>query len=137
MRLLRWFGGFVAVGVLALAVIVPGAIAQGHVDLRATLGGTVKHPDATGFSTYDRGGGQRDVVIVVRHIPELARHRVVFFVSGERVGSRRVTAEGNARFQAETTHGQFVPFARAGDKVVVKTATGHIFVAVGTYHLVS
>ena len=134
MRLLRWLGGIVAVGVLGFAVIAPGAFAQGHVDLRAQLSGTVKHPNATGFSTYDRGGGQREVLIVVRRIPELARHRVVFFVAGERVGSRRVTTDGIARFQAETIHGQFVPFATAGDRVVVKTATTHRFVAVGIYH---
>jgi hypothetical protein len=137
MRLLRWFGGLVAVGVLSLAVMIPGAVAQVHVDLRAQLNGSVTHPDATGFSTYDRGGGQREVLIVVRHIPELARHRVVFSVAGQRVGSRRVSADGVARFQAETVHGQFVPFAVAGNKVVVKTATTHRFVAVGTYHLVS
>jgi hypothetical protein len=136
MRLLRWFGGLVAVGVLGLAVMIPGALAQVHHDLRAQLQGTPAHSTARGFSTYDRGGGQREVLVVVRNIPELARHRVVFFVAGQQIGSRRVSADGVARFQAETIHGQNVPFARAGDRVAVKTTTG-TRVALGTYHLVS
>lgn len=136
MRLLRWFGGLVAVGVLGLAVMAPNALSLTHVDLRAPLNGTLAHPKATGFSKYDRGGGQREVVVVVRNIPELARHRVVFFVAGEQIGSRRVTADGVASFQAETSHGQFVPFASAGDRVAVKTIDG-TRVALGEYHLVS
>lgn len=135
MRLLRWFGGLVAVGVLGLVVMVPSALSQGHVDLRAQLHGTPAHATATGFSTYDRGGGQREVLVVVRNIPELAGHRVVFFVAGERIGTRRVSSDGVARFQAETIHGQVVPFASRGDRVAVKSGRG-TRVALGTYHLV-
>ena len=124
MRGFRWLIGLIAVGVLGLAVMVPASVATIHVDLHATLHGTLAYPDATGFSTYDRGGGVREVVVTVSNVPQLAGHRVNFFVAGHKIGSRLVDSLGTATIQRETSHGQYVPFASAGDTVRVRTVSG-------------
>ncbi len=135
MRMFRWFGGLVAVGVVGLAVMVPASVAQTHVDLHATLHGGLAFPTAGGNSVYDRGGGVREVTVTVTGVPQLAGHRVVFFVAGARIGSRLVDSTGSASIQRETIHGQFVPFASAGNFVRVRTVGGEQ-VALGRYHRV-
>lgn len=132
MRRLRWLVGVIAVGVLGLAVMVPATMATVHVDLRATLHGGLAFPNATGVSTYDRGGGQREVTVTVSNVPELAGHRVIFFVAGHKIGTRLVSSTGSATLQHETIHGQYVPFASAGDSVRVRTTSGEQ-VAKGIY----
>jgi hypothetical protein len=128
----RWFVGLVGVGVVGLAVMVPATMATNHVDLTATLHGGLAFPGAGGTSTYDRGGHVREVTVTVTGIPQLQGQRVTFFVAGKRIGSRLVTSGGTASIQRETIHGQFVPFASAGNKVMVRSASGEL-VAVGTY----
>jgi hypothetical protein len=120
MRPVRWFVGLVAIGVLALAVMVPTTVAVTHVDLKATLHGGLAFPNATGSSVYDRGGGVREVTVTVSNVPELNGHTVVFYVAGHKIGGR-VVHEGTATIQHETIHGQYVPFASAGDSVRVRT----------------
>ena len=123
MRPLRWFVGLVAIGVLALAVMVPASVAVTHVDLKATLHGGLAFPHATGISLYDRGGGVREVTVTVSNVPELNGKRVVFFVAGHKIGGR-VVHQGTATIEHQTIHGQYVPFASAGDSVRVKTRSG-------------
>ena len=136
MRLQRWFVGLVTVGVLGVAVMVPATLAVTHVDLRATLHGSAAFPTAHGTSFYDRGAHQREVTVTVTGIPQLAGHFVRFFVAGDAIGRGRVSGGGTASIQRETAQGQFVPFARAGDSVRVRTRSGRL-IASGRYIRVS
>jgi hypothetical protein len=136
MRLFRWLVGPVTALVLALAVMVPVALAV-EVDLRAHLHGSTAFPNAVGSSEYDRGGGERDVHVFVSRIGPLAGTRVTFFVAGQRIGTARVTSAGTARIERESDEGQFVPFASAGDRVSVKRTSNGVLVARGTYFRVA
>jgi hypothetical protein len=135
MRLFRGFVGLVAVGVLGLAIMVPATVARSHVDLHATLHSGLAFPGAGGFSNYDRGGGVREVTVTVTGVPQLQGKRVSFFVAGARIGSRLIDRTGSASIERQTIHGQFVPFASAGNVVRVRTAGGEQ-IALGTYHRV-
>jgi len=135
--LFKWFVGVMGVGVLSLAIVVPASVASvHHVDLHANLHGGLAFPNAGGSSDYDRGGGVREVTVTVTGIPDLAGRRVVFFVAGKKIGTRLVPASGTTSIQRETVHGQFVPFASAGNFVRVRTLGGEQ-VALGKYHRVT
>jgi hypothetical protein len=140
MRMFRWFVGLVAVGVVSVAVVMPASAARiHHIDLHATL-----HPGAAfvgtgvgGFSDYDRGGGQREVKVTVTGIPaSLVGKRVAFFVAGAKIGTRLVPMSGTTTIERQTIHGQFVPFASAGNFVRVRTLGGEQL-ALGKYHRIS
>jgi hypothetical protein len=132
MRLSRWVVASIAAAVLGLAVMVPVALAA-EVDLHAHLSGSTAFPRATGFSSYERGDGGREVEVTVRNVGRLTGTRVTFFVAGQRIGTVVVSSAGTAHINREAEHGQFVPFASAGDRVSVKrTSNGHL-VARGTY----
>jgi len=103
--------------------MVPMTVAATHVDLKATLHGGLAFPNATGISLYDRGGGVREVTVTVSNVPDLNGKTVVFYVAGHKIGGR-VVHQGTATIEHQTIHGQYVPFASAGDSVRVRTHSG-------------
>ena len=78
----------------------------------------------------------REVTVTVTNITDLAGKRVVFFVAGKKIGSRLVSSAGTASIERQTIHGQFVPFASAGNYVRVRTLGGEQ-VALGKYHRIT
>lgn len=140
MRLFRWFVGLMGIGLLSLAVVVPASVASTHhVDLQATLHGGLSFPDAGGNSVYDRGGGVREVTVTVTGLngtPSLVGKRVAIFVAGKKIGDRLVPNSGTVTIERQTVHGQFVPYASAGNWVRVRTLGGEL-VALGKYHRVT
>jgi hypothetical protein len=140
MRLFRWVVGLMGIGLVSLAVVVPASVASvHHIDLQATLHGGLAFPDVSGSSTYDRGGGQREVTVTVTGLngtPSLVGKRVVFFVAGKKIGTRLVGNSGTVTIERQTIHGQFVPYASAGNWVRVRTLGGEL-VALGKYHRVA
>jgi hypothetical protein len=109
------------------------AVASNHVELHASLSGAKSFPHAHGSSTFEHKGSARDVDVTVSGISRLAGKRVTVFVAGKKVGRILVSAGGTAHRDFSTVDGEFVPFAAAGSKVRITTASGTL-VASGTYH---
>jgi hypothetical protein len=130
---MRFVKGLVGVAVLATMsfTMLPQAAAVG-IDLHTRLQGSAAFPRATGHSEYDRSRTEREVEVIVQNIGRLAGHRVNVFVSGNKVGSMRVSIAGVAHREWDTERGDSVPFASAGDRVKVRT-TGGKLVASGRY----
>lgn len=117
-----------ALGVGSAAPVAHAA----DVDLLARLAGSAAFPNATGHSEYERTATEREVEVTVTHIAKLAGKRVSVFVNGKKVGTMLVSSTGRAHREWDTEHGQFVPFASAGDPIKVRKADGTL-VAKGTY----
>jgi hypothetical protein len=131
MRILRSVVGVIAVST-ALTCSFATAAQAAEVDLHARLSGSSAFSTATGSSDYERGSGGREVEVTVRNIAGLAGKRVGVFVAGAKVGTMRVRSTGVAHREWDTEHGDAVPFASAGDRVKVKTASGTL-IASGTF----
>lgn len=133
MRPIPLICGLLTAAAVGAGGLAPAANAATDVDLHAILSHSKAFPNATGHSDYERGGGQREVEVTVRHIAKLAGKRVSVYVNYKKVGTMLVNRYGVAHREWDTERGQYVPYASAGNPVRVRTASGTL-VASGWYH---
>ena len=119
----------VLVAFVALAVAVPVVLANGAGQI--ALHAAKAYPRARGSAQYQAQPGQREFQVEVEHIRSLHGKRVLFYVSGAKIGAARVNGLGKAELTRNTELGQQVPQVAAGSKVIVRTS--HAVVVSGSF----
>jgi hypothetical protein len=120
------------IGALAAValVAVPAASAATNVH-RATLTGSNAFPAVTGSAKFSVDNGVNQLEAEIQDANALAGTKVKFIVDGQKVGSDKVNALGNARIDVS---GAAVPTVSTGSKIkVVQAGTGTV-VARGTFN---
>lgn len=138
MRLLRWLVGLTTAAVMGLALVVPAvqAGAATEVDLFARLHGSTAYPHGTGYSSYERSSTEREVEVAASNLPSRLYGRTLYvYANYKKVGTMKVSYTGRAHREWSTEHGQYVPYASAGDPVRVRTYYGTLVVS-GWYYRV-
>ena len=127
MKSTRMFGTLL-MALVALATVLPPAVAAGAAERRIVLKPAAKFPAAKGSAKFKSKGGERELQVEVEHIRRLAGKRVVFFVAGVKLGSKTVSALGAAEISRNSDLGQRVPNVVPGTAVKVRTAAGVLIV---------
>ena len=122
-------GAALAVGIGAVAAAPAGATTP---DLHAAIHGSAAHPSVRGGASYQADHGMHELSLHLRGASDLAGHRLVVSVHGDRVGAMTVTSTGTAHLDRH--HG--VPGCAAGDRVRVRAAGGDLVGAGILRHLV-
>jgi hypothetical protein len=130
MRRLSRFFAFLSLAALALAIVVPMALASAAriATLKPVLRG---YPGARGAAQYQSQPGQRELDVEVNHLSALAGKRVVVYVGGSKLGASRVSSRGVVEFSRNTETGQSVPQVRAGTPIAL--ATDKAVILVGSF----
>jgi hypothetical protein len=126
MKSTRMFGTLL-MALVALATVLPTAVAAGAAERRIVLKPAAKFPAAKGSAKFKSKGGERELQVEVEHIRRLAGKRVVFFVAGVKLGSKTVSALGAAEISRNSDR-QRVPNVVPGTAVKVRTAAGVLLV---------
>src|SRR5262245_38001340 len=110
------------IGALAAValVAVPAASAATNVH-RATLNGSAAFPAVSGKAKFSVDDGIRQLEAQIEDANALAGTKVSFVVNGKTVGSKTVSALGNARINRS---GAAVPSVSAGSTIRVRTPSG-------------
>jgi hypothetical protein len=116
--------------VLALAVVVPSALAAINWQIPLTAG--KNFPKATGSAQYQAQPGQRELQMEVDHVAGLAGKRVYFWANGTKFGSALVNSRGVVQIDRNTELGQSVPKIAHGSGVSARTGVGTV-IAKGTF----
>lgn len=116
--------------VLALAVVVPSALAAINWQIPLTAGKSF--PKATGSAQYQAQPGQRELQMEVDHVAGLAGKRVYFWANGAKFGSAVVNSRGVVQIGRNTELGQSVPKIVHGSGVAARTGVGTV-IARGTF----
>jgi len=134
MRTRRAVAGTVLALATSVVSVIPAAQAQAReLDLETRLHGSMQHPNARGFTEYERGGGHRELEVSVL-ARDMARQRVVVMINGHRIARIQLNRFGYGHREWDTDVGNTVPFVRAGDPVRVRAASTHTLVVSGRYH---
>jgi hypothetical protein len=109
-----------------------GARPQATVSWQIPLAPGAAYPSARGSAQYQAQPGQSEFQAEVEHLTTLAGTKVVFQVSGVKIGTRTVSPLGRAQINRNTEQGQPVPAINHGSTVTVQTPAG-VLIASGTF----
>ncbi|MFL5922523.1 MAG: hypothetical protein ACJ75Q_14600 [Gaiellaceae bacterium] len=121
-----------AASALLLTVSVPTVLAKDGEGTRITLKASKAFPAAKGTAEFKSTAEERELQVEVEHIRRLAGKRVLFFVGGKKLATKKVNRLGAAEINRNSERGQFVPAVSNGTAVKVKT-TGGVLIVSGSF----
>jgi hypothetical protein len=101
------------------------SVANWQIPLKASA----VHPRANGSAQYQAQPGQREIQVEVQHVRSLAGRTVVFSAAGTRLGSAKISPQGQADITRNTEMRQKVPTIGHGSAVTVRTTNGALIVS--------
>jgi hypothetical protein len=116
----------IAIAAIAAAVLIAPALALAAIDWQITMHGSATYPRANGSAQYQSQSGHREVQIELQHVRSLAGKTVVFAAGGMKLGTQKVSAQGQADISRNTELHQKVPSITHGSTVSVRTAGGRL-----------
>ena len=117
-----------AVGIATVTLAAPAAAlaATSSVDRQIPMRGSAAYPKANGSAQYQSQPGQRDLQVEVLGVRSLAGRTVVFSAGGTRLGSAKVSVNGQADITRNSEQGNRVPSMHHNSTVTVRTADGKL-----------